>query len=262
MIRALDRALDVAIRRAGTPAGVRFTERQLYYEMCRVLRPLHAAPRLPPFTLPPPIRYGTFRAALARRGREQVPGLLPPAAPPHTTTGPVSTEPDLFDYGLPRMLICQHRAIASMLRANDLHMEAASPILAVDDLPPDPRLPAALGRAGGATVYVLHDAGATGMAIPRLVRRRLAPPDGVRVVPLGLSPRQAASLHLTTLHLTTGRGPSPGGRFAEVAAVRPARLLRTLHRLMREDDPADHAPRFRDELRKARDTGFMTQPPS
>ncbi|MGH3239623.1 MAG: hypothetical protein ACRDNL_04530 [Spirillospora sp.] len=254
MIRVPDRVLDVAVRRAGAPAGVRFTERQLFYEVCRVLRPLHAAPRLPPFTLRPPIRYGTFRAALARRAH--VPGLLPPDILKRTGIAPVATEPDLYDYGLPRMLVCQHRAIAAMLRANDLHMEAASPVLAVDDLPPDPRLPAALERAaGGATVYVLHDAGATGMAVPRLVRHRLDPPDGVRVVPLGLSSRQAASLHLTT-----GRDPLHGGRFAEVAAVRPARLLRTLHRLMREEGGAGNDPRFRDELRRARETGFMTQP--
>jgi hypothetical protein len=47
------------------------------------------------------------------------------------------------------------------------------------------------------------------------------------------------------------------GRFVEVEAVRPASLLRTVHRLVREVRPARTSL---PELRRARTTGFMTWP--
>jgi hypothetical protein len=46
----IGRALSVAIERAGAPGGIRFTERQLYFELCRVLMPLGRMPRTVPFT--------------------------------------------------------------------------------------------------------------------------------------------------------------------------------------------------------------------
>ncbi len=268
----LDRALAAAIARAGAPGRIRFTSQQLYYELCRVLDPLHAAPRLPMFTRPPAVSHATYLSALAAlRRRGEVPGLLAAPAPrPAATLARHAAEPDVFDYGLPRILVCQHRGIAAMLHANDLPMESACPVFALADLPPDPRLVAALARAGDATVYVLHDASPTGMAVPDQVRERVDPPEGVRVVALGLRPRHAAALHLTA-----GRGPldapadSPhgldpwerrwlaDGRFAQVAAVNPARLLRTVHRLVRG---VRRPRRTLPDLGRARAAGFLTWP--
>ena len=231
------RAVRTAAERAGAPGGIRFTERQLYYELCRVLRPWHHVSRRVPFTTAPPVSYSDFRRHLG-----PVAGLLPPPAP-LGAPGRHTTEPDLFDYGLPRLLVCQSAAVADMLRANGLPMESACPVFSVDDLPLDERLVAMLTRADG-TIYVLHDASAAGLAVPALM------PAGVRVSPLGLNHRQAAGLHLTH-----GRGPGPDGRrFAEVEAVRPAVLLRSVHRLVRE------VRLTRPQWTSGREVGFLTWP--
>ncbi|APE19697.1 MULTISPECIES: hypothetical protein [Streptomyces] len=277
------RAITVAAGRAAEPGGLRFTERQLYYETCRVLSPGSAFLRGRIAGTPAPVlRLPAFTRALDELGRESVPGLLPPpVAPPARPSRPEGAErserpePDLYDYGLPRLLLCQSRSIAGMLLANHIHLEAACPVLAADDaLPLDPRMIAALERAGGATVHVLHDASPAGVALPARVRATLGPLSGVRVVSLGLVPR-----HVASLRLPTGRGPRPGpaglgalpaalrpgeadwlagGRFAEVAAVPPARLLRTVLRLTKGPRPPRDS--LWSGLRGLRGTGFMTWP--
>ncbi|MFE7565736.1 hypothetical protein ACFU76_02045 [Streptomyces sp. NPDC057539] len=275
--RLLDRALATAVERAGAPGRIRFTEAQLYYEMCRVLRPPHMVPRRLPLTPAPPVRYERFEEALRRHGA--VPGLLEPApdsgsAPARASREPVESsepsEPDLYDYGLPRLLVCQSRQVARMLLANDVHLEAACPVFAADDLPLDPRLVAGLGRVDGAMVHVLHDASVDGVALTARVRD--AHP-GVRVSSMGLVPR-----HATALHLISPRGPAPGpgpgtlpaglearerdwlteGRFAEVESVPPARLLRTVLRLVRGPRTPSHS--VWTGLRELRTAGFMTWP--
>ena len=262
----IDRALAVAVRRAGAPGGVRFTERQLYYELCRVLLPLGGAPRRPGFTLPAPVSYDRYLGALHRLGLTR--GLVSaPLEPARAAVRPwLAVEPDVLDYGLPRLLVCQDETIAAMLRANDLHLEAACPVYAMADLPLHPDLVTALGRAGDATVYVLHDASAAGLATTHSVRLGL----DTRVVPLGLRP-----MHAATMHLTAGRGPATpdlepvtgltpwehrwlrSGRYAEVAAINPARLLRALHRLVRgQRRIRPGVPR----LRQVQAVGFMSWP--
>ncbi|WP_328946638.1 hypothetical protein OG259_39425 [Streptomyces sp. NBC_00250] len=277
-----DRAITVAAARAAAPGGLRFTERQLYYETCRVLSPGSDFLRGRIAGTPAPVlRLPVFTRALTARGRESVPGLLPrPSAPParrsgDDVSGAEASEPDLYDYGLPRLLLCQDRSIAGMLLANHVHLEAACPVFAAGDaLPLDPRLRTALERADGATVYVLHDASPSGTALPARVRAGLGPVPGVRVVSLGLVPRHAAALRLPT-----GRGPVPGradlavlpaalrpreadwlasGRFAQVAAVPPDRLLRTVLRLTRGPRPPRDS--LWSGLRGLRGTGFMTWP--
>ncbi|OKJ65616.1 hypothetical protein AMK27_03535 [Streptomyces sp. CB02009] len=296
------RAITAAAARAGAPGGLRFTERQLYYETCRVLTPGSTLLRgRVPGTPAPVLRLPVFTRALEARGRETVPGLLPPLPESGARVGPrrpreraerpepsesselpelsqfseAYSEPDVYDYGLPRLLMCQDRSIAGMLLANHIHLEAACPVFAAEDaLPLDPRLLAALRRAEGATVYVLHDASPAGLALPAQVRSGLGPVPGVRVVSLGLAPRHAAALRLPT-----GRGPAPGpaalaalpaalrpreadwlaeGRFAEVAAVPPDRLLRTVLRLTRGPRPPRDS--LWSGLRGLRGAGFMTWP--
>ncbi|MFJ4094830.1 hypothetical protein ACIPYS_24855 [Kitasatospora sp. NPDC089913] len=283
----LDGALTVAAGRAGAPGGLRYTERQLYYELCRVLQPLHAGPRRIPYTLAPPVRYARFAAALAAR-RDELPGLLPPAAPrPAGPRAAAAEEPDLYDYGLPRLLVCQSREITAMLIANDLHLETACPILPADELPLDDRLVGALERAGGAVVHVLHDASPSGLACfeqvkaaygsaagPSAAEATEAGPTGVRVRSMGLVPR-----HAGTLHLTSGRGPHGhrgalpaglrpeerawlgSGRTIELAAVAPARLLHTVIRRLRGGGTAGprRAPLHR-RVRAVRGSGFLSWP--
>ncbi|GAA2823655.1 hypothetical protein RMN57_04330 [Kitasatospora sp. CM 4170] len=271
----LDGALSVAADRAGAPGDLRFTERQLYYELCRVLQPLHAGPRRIPYTLAPPVRYARFAAAVERR-RAELPGLLPASAPVVPGSRPAA-EGDLYDYGLPRLLVCQSREITGMLIANDLHLEAACPIVPAAELPLDPRLVAALRRAGDAVVHVLHDASPSGLACFEQVRAGYAAaPDGpLRVRSMGLVPRHAA-----TLHLTSGRGPQPyrgplpaglrpeehawlgSGRTVELAAVAPARLLHSVIRQVRGGGTGGGERRapLRRQVRSARAAGFLTWP--
>ncbi|MFC5661609.1 hypothetical protein ACFP3U_01285 [Kitasatospora misakiensis] len=274
----LDGALTVAAARAGEPGGLRYTERQLYYELCRVLQPLHAGPRRIPYTLAPPVRYERFAAALAAR-REELPGLLPPPAPRPAGPRPAAAgEHDLYDYGVPRLLVCQSREITAMLIANDLHLEAACPVLAADELPLDERLVASLERAGGAVVHVLHDASPSGLACFERVRARYGPagagPAGVRVRSMGLVPRHAGTLHLTSGRGPHGhRGPLPAGlrpeerawlgsgRTVELAAVAPARLLHTVIRQVRGGGTAGprRTPLHR-RVRTVRGSGFLSWP--
>ncbi len=258
----LDRALRSAIARAGEPGGLRFTERQLYYELCRVLRPWHRVPRRVPFTVAPPLSYRDFRAAVDRHG--PVPGMLAGPPGPAGAAGRHTPEPDLFDYGLPRLLVSEPAGIAGMLRANGLPMESACPVLDAAELPLDPRV-ARMLTLGEGTLYLLHDASAHGMSLPSRLAELTEVPAGVRVVALGLRPRQAAPLHLTR-----GRGPAGApagvplgdrergwlarGRFVEVAAVGPAALLRSVHRLVREVRPV------RPQWSTPREVGFLTWP--
>ncbi|MFJ9590618.1 hypothetical protein [Streptomyces acidicola] len=270
--RLLDRALTTAIARAGTPGRIRFTERQLYYEMCRVLRPVHTVPRRVPLTPVPPLRYERFEETLRRRDGE-TPGLLAPLpAAPSVQHQPA--EPDLYDYGLPRLLVCQSRSVARMLLANDLHLEAACPVFAADDAPLDPRLVAGLSRVDGATVHVLHDASTTGIALTARVRAEV---PGIRVASMGLVPRHATALHLISQRGTaptpaTAPGPAGAasgleprelewladGRTAEVESVPPARLLRTVLRMVRGPRASGYS--VWTGLRELRTAGFMTWP--
>lgn len=229
----IERALRGAVARAGAPGRIRFTERQLYFELCRTLQPLCRAPRRLRFTVPAPVGYERFRAALARVG--EAPGLL--AGPRGPAPEP---PPEVFGYGLPRVLVCQSRDIADMLLANGLHMESVCPVFAVGDLPLDERLRAAL-EAGAGRVHVLHDEadGGTVDAVAAWARN-------IPVTPLGLRPVHAAALHLPRV-----------GATAEVAAVNPARLLRTVHRLVREQyRPRRTLPR----LRRLAATGYLSWP--
>ncbi|WP_433524353.1 hypothetical protein ACQPZ2_04060 [Nocardia pseudovaccinii] len=336
----LDRLLRIAADRAAAPSVIRFTERQLYYELCRVFTPTHRAPRRFAFTVPAPLSYATFRTAL---DRQEFPGLLTPTPPRTTRAGLHTPEPDLFDYGLPRLLVCESDAIAQMLRANGLPMESACPVLSASELPLDPGIAEMLARVDG-TIYLLHDASPNGLTFPARLADLTEIPEGVRVVPLGLRPRQAGTLHLThlrgamssavaaqidprereALHRSESSAQIASvdsldraelhdpessaetaqvrsserqvlrpdsassawathvdscardvqraqaaqldawerawlrrGRFVEVEAVRPASLLRTVHRLVREVRP----PRTGlPELRRARTTGFLTWP--
>ncbi|MFD3485547.1 hypothetical protein [Streptomyces sp. NPDC058665] len=284
----LDRVLRTAAEKAAAPGQLHFTERQLYYQVCRVLLPWHRAPRRTHFTSAPAMTYGAFRAALHRIGPDTVDGLLPPVAPrPPRAAGRHTPEPDLFDYGLPRLLVCESDDIAAMLRANGVPMESACPVYGASELPLDTGVLRMLALAERATVYLLHDASAHGLTFPARFARSVDVPDGVRVVPLGLRPRQAGALHL--VH---GRGPAyaaipghwpgpataaasgaaPGlasalsrwerdwlrrGRFVELAAVNPASLIRTVHRLVREV----RTPRSQlTDLRQVRQAGFLSWP--
>ena len=116
-------------------------------------------------------------------------------------------------------------------------------------------------------MYVLHAAGPSGYAAVEHVRRWAGE---LRVQPLGLRPVHAAALHLTAgpreartdLDAPVGLEPWEvrrlrAGRSVEVAAVNPARLLRTVHRLVRGQT---RTRRRSARLRQLQAAGFMTWP--
>ncbi|KDN87286.1 hypothetical protein KCH_09130 [Kitasatospora cheerisanensis KCTC 2395] len=237
----------------------------MYYETDRTLFPLHRGPHRLRYTTRPLLSAERFAASLARQPRLPVlPGLVEPR--PHRP-GP---EGDLYDYAFPRLLVCQDPAIAAMLLANRLHLEGGCPILTAGRLPLEARLVAALERAGDAVVHVLHDASPAGLDLFGRVREHAGP--RLRVRTMGLLPRHAAALHLAAL---AGQPPCEAaelpaelpaaerawlasGRVAELAAVRPARLLRTVLRTVRG---GGFAPPARPAApTRARDTGFLTWP--
>ncbi|MBX5443377.1 MAG: hypothetical protein IRZ32_17855 [Solirubrobacteraceae bacterium] len=196
-------------------------------------------------------------------------GVAAGAAP--TGRGWLAGEDDVLDYGLPRLLVCQDRATARMLVANDVPLAVACPVLAAADLPPGPHLVDALARFPGSAVYVLHDASAAGLAFAAGLGARLGLPASVPVVRLGLLPRHAAALRLPArreAEPVAAAGAWPGltrreehwlraGMRAELAAVPPARLLRAVHRLAGQR-PA--ARRRGAGLAAARAAGFLTWP--
>ncbi|MGW4379486.1 hypothetical protein [Kitasatospora sp. NPDC004531] len=263
--RLLDRAVLRAAEHCANPGQLAYTARQLYYETDRSLLPLHRGPHRLRYTTRPLLSAERFAAALARHPQLPVlPDLVEPR--PHRP-GP---QGDLYDYAFPRLLVCQDRSIAAMLLANRLHLEGGCPILTADRLPLDARLLAALERAEGAVVHVLHDASPAGLELFRRVREHAGP--RLRVRTMGLLPRHAAALHLAALAGRPRCDPADlppelpaaerawlaGGRVAELTAVRPARLLRTVLRTVRG---GGFAPPARPAApNRARDTGFLTWP--
>ncbi len=290
-----------------------YTERQLYYELCRTVRPVpglstplalraFALGLLPsllflrqpqraaglamadllvvatlrlmhawPATRPVPLPYEAFLATLAtyRARCGEPPGLLPPAGLLHLA--PPGSEPDLLDYGLERVLICQHDDLAHMLLANRFPMEVKCAVLSLSSGLPDP-IRAMLARTPGATVSLLHDASMEGLGLVDSLRDALEIPAAVRVAAIGLRPAHAMQLRLFARRAAPP--PDTGadwpaylspqeklwlgqGWQAELAAIHPLRLLLKLRRILTGNLP----PPWRlFDLRRDREIGFMTWP--
>lgn len=291
--------------------GVRYTRRQLYYEVCRtLLEPLEVYPvvsrtmavvgaslalvagrlhpiragvvnaaalvstpslvwRLP-FTITPPITEAAFAEALTacctRYG--QPAGLLADELPPPPRFA--YREPDLYDYGVPYALICQDATIARMLRANALHMEMGCPILALEEASPLPEdLVNMLLLTHAPYILLLHDASPEGLTFAAVARELLNLPSGIHVRASGLYPRHALRQHLFALRRASAPYRTPitlgtiehrwlcAGYAAEVAALRPVRLLRALRRIVH---PQRRRPSWFAELRRWPSDGHMSWP--
>jgi len=312
----LTRVLTRSIEQVAAPGQIRYTRRQLYYEMCRTLhlppgltnqtaswslaagivlitpallgQPRRAVRlaalhtllvgglrlvRMAPFTLTPPLEYARFAELLQaytdRWGTP--PGLLTTTEPPQFR--PVGDAPDLTDYGVPRLLICQNAEIAGMLLANLFHIETSCAVLNLAAATPLPdALRAMLLRTPTAGVYLLHDAGAEGVALANQVRAHLELPDTIALISIGLRPAHALRLHLFATRTPASmvavhdwpaaltpheRTWLHAGWCAEVAAVKPARLLLALRRIVLDLVPP---PRRLPDWRRERAGGFMTWP--
>jgi hypothetical protein len=224
-----------------------------------------------PSTREVPLPYADFRAALDsyRAQHGELPGLLPPAQPLHLR--PTGSEPDLLDYGLDRVLVCQSSEIAQMLLANMFHTEVKAAITGLSDGLPSP-IWAMLTRTPGATVFLLHDASAAGLTLAAHLREQLDIPEAVQINPVGLRPSHAQRLHLFASRRTTETPAfytwpaylTPGeyawlytGWCAEVAALPPVRLLLRLRRIITDTVPP---PRRLYNIQRDRSIGFLTWP--
>ncbi|MFQ3681834.1 hypothetical protein [Roseiflexus sp.] len=225
-----------------------------------------------PFTMTPPLADAAFEEALATyRAQYGEPiGLLADVLPSSLPIFDNYREPDLYDYGLPYVIVCQDAAIAHMLRANDLHMVMGCAIVALEEATPLPDvLVTMLMRAAAPYVLLLHDASGEGLTFAANARKLLDLPSGVQVRALGLRPRHALRLHLFAARgagLPPEVAPNLGvierlwlraGYATEVAALRPTSLLRALQRSV---DTEWHRSSWFTDLRRWRSTGYMSWP--
>lgn len=194
-----------------------------------------------------PVTDDAFRAALSayRAAKGEPPGLLPATPPPPLGTAAASREPDLIDYGLNGLLICQHESIAAMLRANMVHLQQGCAI--ITGPPPDDLL-TMLHRTPDARFFFLHDASFDGLQQAYALAATLPISHDHPFVPVGLRPAHVWHLRLlyhTTItrpddaptwhsyYLTQGeRAWLEAGYMAEVAALPPLYLLQRIERIL------------------------------
>jgi hypothetical protein len=170
-----------------------------------------------------------------------LPTLVPRPAPP-----PRGAEPDLTAYSFDRALVTDKADTAAMLVANNFHFENNCAILSADGYPYDiaATVMTMLRRNPELKVFALHDASVEGCALSRRLREeRWFPDPAIRITDLGLLPRHAQKLGMLTLAdnalviptdlrvaLTADEGDwLEKGERAELAAMRPARLMRAVY---------------------------------
>lgn len=197
----------------------------------------------------PKVAFDAFRSQYLSRWLEThgpIGGLLPPLPPALPGERP-PPPPDITAFSFDRALVVQHDALAAMLVANNFHFENNCAVLGLRGYPYGvaDTVMQMLRRNPRLTVFALHDASHGGCALPHVLRGGTWFPDGaVRLVDLGLRPAHARQLGL----LDAGGERRPAGdpirasltaeevlwleegHAAEVAALRPARLLRAIYR--------------------------------
>ena len=254
--RITDRFFQQTIQAVDGRGRVFFTERQLWYEVNRRLRRrrwnyflLRLFRRPPGLPSVPPVE---FRRAYVRPWLEAhgpIEKLLPAGrrAPSDQRQAPPSHRPpsELSVYSFDRAVVADHAEIAAMLVANNFHFENNCAVLSLDGYPSGvaDTVLAMLRRNPNLQVCAVHDASPEGCALPLALRREpWFPEPTVRVLDLGLRPRHVRALRLHTL-IDDGRVLAPEvralltpeeiawleqGNRAELAALRPARLMRTI----------------------------------
>lgn len=230
-----------------------------------------------PHTRPVRPAYDRFQELLEQyRARHvEIAELLPAAPAPLATYQP--PEPDLLDYGLDRVILCQSPDITHMLLANRFYLELKCAIFDWQTTLPAP-IYAMLERTDDARILLLHDASPTGIQMAARLQCSLVRPANASIVDIGLRPVHAQRLHLLAHRHTEPTQPSDQlvelptylkaaerhwlrqGWAAELAAIPPIALLRKLRRIVaRTARPAGFQLASLDP-RRDRDIGFMTWP--
>ena len=174
-----------------------------------------------------------------------LPGLLPvrQAALP---SAPRQVPADVAAFSFDRAVVTDRWETAQMLVANRFHFEHNCAVLSVDGYPDGiaGTVKEMLRRNPRLTVFALHDANPGGCLLPLTLRKPEWFPDpAVRVVDLGLRPETARRLRIPTLAGARAKLPArlseilpaedvawlASGHVAELAALRPAQVLRAAY---------------------------------
>lgn len=231
-----ERLLKHSLKNFSTYGNFYYTQRQLYYELCRVARPPRGFDWR---TAAAVFGLGLLPAlGLRKQSRALTTGLIganailtggltwlrysPHTLPPPFTFAefddwlnkqrefpsgllhidkinvkPFGYEPDLTLYGLPRLLVCQSDETAAMLRANYFNMEASCAVLSLREAAPlSENYQKMLELAPSPKVFYIHDASLEGYSFVPTLRERLELPENAVISLLGLRPDHAARLHL------------------------------------------------------------------
>lgn len=157
-----------------------------------------------------------------------------------------SAAPDVTAYSFDRALVVQHADLAAMLVANNFHFENNCAILSVDGYPfkRAKEIMEMLRRNPNLKVFALHDASAPGCHLPRLLRGSDWFPDlSIPIIDLGLRPKHAQDMRLIVQKFERPTLPNDikgaltlpeiawleGGNTAELAVLRPAKLMRAVY---------------------------------
>ncbi|KIG19561.1 Permeases of the major facilitator superfamily protein [Enhygromyxa salina] len=164
------------IDRVSAEGKLRFTEGQLYYELCRTLGP---------------VARGVFEQLWARwLAVHGAPAMI--VTPwPTQAAAPTLREDDIGDYSFDRVVITDHAWIVDFLLCNNFHFETNSAVLSIDGHPAGrfEMIRAMLHKNPQIIVIAIHDASSEGCQLPR----RLVTEDGWfrehgYVVDAGLTP--------------------------------------------------------------------------
>jgi hypothetical protein len=170
-----------------------------------------------------------------------------------------SLPPDVTQYSFDRALVVEDSQTAAMLVANRFHFENNCAILSIDGFPFGKRrvlwtdgnsapvrdtVMDMLRRNPQLKVFALHSASLAGCTMPGQLRDQAWFPDsGVQLIDLGLRPSHAQKMRMMSLEASPVQLPDAvrgalqpdevrwleEGNSAELAAVRPAKLMRAIY---------------------------------
>jgi hypothetical protein len=204
--------------------------------------------RAPAPPLPPPVSFDVFQQQYLKRWREvhgDVPGLLP-VCERALPAMPTQVSADVAAFSFDRAVVTDRWETAQMLVANRFHFEHNCAVLSRDGYPDGiaDTVKEMLRRNPRLTVFALHDASPGGCLLPLALRdAEWFPESAIRIVDLGLRPETVRHLRIPALAGAPAQVPPrlaellpaedaawlAEGHTAELAALRPAQVLRAAY---------------------------------
>lgn len=225
-----DRVFARTIERVCAEGKLRFTDGQLYYELCRTLGPIARD-----------LFDGLWARWLAVHGAPSA--LVTPW--PTQDLAPTLREADIGDYSFDRVVITDSAWMVDFLLCNNFHFETNSAVLCIDGHPADrfEMIRGMLQKNPQIIVIAIHDASVEGCAMAhRLVTEDGWFRDHGYVVDVGLNPAHRelyGELWRTRGHVTDGHNPDDHDAqwlsryMLDLAVVRPEKAMRRLFRATR-----------------------------